>query len=371
MARRAGISRSPPVACIPGLDKLSAANRDATTARRDVRAVVRTFATPNSFVSAWQFASSLALFLISCAAMHWAFSCSYILTLCLALPAAGLLVRLFIIQHDCGHGAFFRSARANVLVGRLCSLFTWTPYANWRRQHAQHHGVWNNLDRRESGADIYSSCLTVREYLALSRGRRFIYRLQRHPLVANVLLPPFIFIVLYRVPFDTPSTWTNEWRSVWITDVAIVLIFAAGGLLLGLVQVLLVQIPVMILASIIGVWLFSIQHRYEGVLWRRQSDWNSTAASLDSASFLRLPRVLQWFTGNIGFHHIHHLNPRVPNYRLKESHDAVSVFVSVPALDLTAGIRALHLALWDEERDCLVGFKGILVPRVPPGGQRS
>jgi omega-6 fatty acid desaturase (delta-12 desaturase) len=187
-------------------------------------------------------------------------------------------------------------------------------------------------------------------------------------LVANVLLPPFIFIVLYRVPFDTPATWTNEWRSVWITDFAIVLIFAAGGLLLGLAQMLLVQIPVMILASIIGVWLFSIQHRYEGVLWRRQSDWNSTAASLDSASFLRLPRVLQWFTGNIGFHHIHHLNPRVPNYRLKESHDAVSVFVPVPALDLIAGIRALHLALWDEERDSLVGFKGILVPRAPRGG---
>jgi omega-6 fatty acid desaturase (delta-12 desaturase) len=152
------------------------------------------------------------------------------------------------------------------------------------------------------------------------------------------------------------------------TDVAIVLTFAAGSLLLGLAQMLLVQIPVMILASIIGVWLFSIQHRYEGVLWRRQSEWNSTAASLDSASFLRLPRILQWFTGNIGFHHIHHLNPRVPNYKLKESHDAVSVLVSVPTLNLTSGIQALRLALWHEERDCLVGFKGVLVPRVPPGG---
>jgi acyl-lipid omega-6 desaturase (Delta-12 desaturase) len=150
---------------------------------------------------------------------------------------------------------------------------------------------------------------------------------------------------------------------VLITDVAIVLIFAAGSLLLGLAQMLLVQIPVMILASIIGVWLFSIQHRYEGVLWRRQSEWNSTAASLDSASFLRLPRILQWFTGNIGFHHIHHLNPRVPNYRLKESHDAVSVLVSVPTLNLTSGIQALRLALWHEERDCLVGFEGIVVPR--------
>jgi omega-6 fatty acid desaturase (delta-12 desaturase) len=157
---------------------------------------------------------------------------------------------------------------------------------------------------------------------------------------------------------------------VWITDVAIVLAFAAGSLLLGLAQMLLVQIPVMILASIIGVWLFSIQHRYEGVLWRRQSEWNSTAASLDSASFLRLPRILQWFTGNIGFHHIHHLNPRVPNYRLRDSHDAVSALVPVPALDLTAGIRALHLALWDEESARLVGFKGVIVSRVAPESER-
>ena len=140
--------------------------------RPDLRTAVAEFATPNTFASALQFAGSLGLFLIACAAMHWAYSYSYLLTLALCVPAGGLLVRLFIIQHDCGHGAFFRSARANDIIGRLCSLFTWTPYANWRRQHAQHHGAWNNLDRRQSGADIYSSCLTVREYLALPRRRQ-------------------------------------------------------------------------------------------------------------------------------------------------------------------------------------------------------
>ena len=144
--------------------------------RSDLRTAVAEFATPNSFASALQFASSLGLFLIACAAMHWAYSSSYLLTLALCVLAGGLLVRLFIIQHDCGHGAFFRSARANDIIGRLCSLFTWTPYANWRRQHAQHHGVWNNLDRRQSGTDIYSSCLTVREYLALPRWRQRLYR---------------------------------------------------------------------------------------------------------------------------------------------------------------------------------------------------
>jgi omega-6 fatty acid desaturase (delta-12 desaturase) len=327
--------------------------------RSDLRTAVAEFATPNSFASALQLASSLGLFLIACAAMHRAYSSSYLLTLALCVLAGGLLVRLFIIQHDCGHGAFFRSARANDIIGRLCSLFTWTPYANWRRQHAQHHGVWNNLDRRQSGTDIYSSCLTVREYLALPRWHQRLYRVARHPLVANLLLPPLIFMLLYRVPFDTPPTWSRERRSVWASNLAIVLVFTVGGVLLGLRQMLLVQVPVMIVASIIGVWLFSIQHRFEGALWVRQSAWNTTAASLDGASFLRLPKVLQWFTGNIGFHHIHHLNPRVPNYRLQECHEAVQALASVPALDLMAGIRSLHLALWDEGRGRLVRFDEI------------
>jgi omega-6 fatty acid desaturase (delta-12 desaturase) len=195
----------------------------------DLRAAVSGFATSNASVSALQFAASLGLFLTACAAMHWAYSHSYLLTLGLCVPTGGLLVRLFIIQHDCGHGALFRSARANSIVGCLCSVFTWTPYANWRRQHAQHHGAWNNLDRRQSGADIYSSCLTVWEYLALSPGRQCLYRLGRHPLVANVFLPPLIFMLLYRVPFDTPRTWSRERRSVWTTNLAIVLFFTVGN----------------------------------------------------------------------------------------------------------------------------------------------
>lgn len=325
-------------------------------------ATVACFATPERSAGVWQLTTSLSLFLLACAAMHWTYSQSYFLTLALCVPAGGLLVRVFIIQHDCGHGAFFRSARANTLVGRLCSVFTWTPYANWRRQHGRHHGAWNNLDRRQSGADIYSSCLTVREYLALPPGRRCLYRLGRHPLVANLLLPPLIFIFLYRIPFDTPSTWSRERRSVWVTDLAIVVLFTVGGMLLGLRQMLLVQVPTMIVASIIGVWLFSIQHRFEGALWVRQPAWNASAASLDSASFLRLPKVLQWFTGNIGFHHVHHLNPRVPNYRLQECHEAVPALASVPTLNLVAGIRALHLALWDEERGRLIRFDEIVLP---------
>ena len=174
-------------------------------------------------------------------------------------------------------------------------------------------------------------------------------------------------MLLYRIPFDTPPTWSRERRSVWATNLAIAFLFTVGGTVLGLCQMLLVQVPTMIVASIIGVWLFSIQHRFEGVLWVRQSAWNATAASLDSASFLRLPKLLQWFTGNIGFHHIHHLNPRVPNYRLQECHEAVPTLASVPTMSLIAGIRALHLTLWDEERARLVGFDEVVSPRAGPG----
>jgi omega-6 fatty acid desaturase (delta-12 desaturase) len=342
----------------------------------DLRSVVARFAKSRWSTSAWQLTTSLGLFVIACAAAHWAYSRSYLLTLALCVPAGALLVRIFIIQHDCGHGAFFRSARANNMVGRLCSMFTWTPYANWRRQHAQHHSAWNNLDRRQSGVDIYSSCLTVREYLALSPGRQCLYRLGRHPLVANVLLPPLIFMLLYRLPFDTPPTWLRERCSVWVTNLAILLLFALASVPLGLRQMLLVQIAIMIVASIIGVWLFSIQHRFEGALWVRQPAWNASAASLDSASFLRLPKLLQWFTGNIGFHHVHHLNPRVPNYRLQECHEAAPTLGQVPTLDVIASIRALHLALWDEERGRLIGFNEIAHPELQrrsdrPGRQSS
>jgi acyl-lipid omega-6 desaturase (Delta-12 desaturase) len=325
----------------------------------DLRSAVAAFAVPIKRASFLQFVTSLGLFLLACGAMHWAYTFSYLGVMALAVPTAGLLVRLFIIQHDCGHGAYFRSVRANNIVGRVCSLFTWTPYANWRRQHAQHHGVWNNLDRRQSGADIYSSSLTVREYRALSLRRRCIYRLSRHPLVANVLLPPLIFMVLYRVPFDTPSTWKRERRSVWATNLAIMTVFSAGSLLLGVRQMVLVQVPIIIVASIIGVWLFSVQHRFAGARWDRHPSWNATAASLNSASFLRLPRVLQWFTGNIGYHHIHHLNSRVPNYRLQACHEAVFLPSAIPSMNLRVSIRALQLTLWDEERQRLATCRDV------------
>jgi omega-6 fatty acid desaturase (delta-12 desaturase) len=279
------------------------------------------------------------------------------LALALAVPTGALLLRVFIVQHDCGHGSFFRSRSANRIVGWLCSLCTFTPYGNWARQHAKHHGRWNDLDRRQGGADIYSACLTVREYRALPRRRRLLYRLARHPAVAHLLLPPFIFLLLYRLPFDTPRTWSAERRSVCFTNAALVSLFAGLVLLLGWRQVLLVHLPVMIVASILGVWLFALQHRFETARWASGREWRFVEASLGGSSWLRLPRGLHWLTGNIGYHHIHHLDPRVPNYRLRRAHDAVRALRAVPPLSLRGGLGAIRLTLWDEERSRLVRFR--------------
>ena len=307
--------------------------------------------------SVLQLATSIGLFLAACAAMYWVLQFSYLLPLALAIPAGALLVRVFIIQHDCGHGAFFASRRVNDALGMFCSLMTLTPYANWRQQHARHHGNWNNLDRRQAGADIYSTCLTLKEYRNLPRRYRFIYRLTRHPIVAHLLAPPFVFAVLYRVPFDTPSRRRRERRSVYRTDAALVVLFGALGWLLGYDHVLLVQGSVILVGSIIGVWLFAVQHRFETALWTRQDEWDFTAAALHGTSYLRLPKALQWFTGNIGFHHIHHLAPRVPNYRLEECYDALPALRVVPTLSLWSALTSVTLALWDEDRRKLIGFK--------------
>ncbi|WP_235830061.1 fatty acid desaturase [Algihabitans albus] len=289
--------------------------------------------------------------------MYLVMELSFWLALAFAPLAAGFLVRIFILQHDCGHQAFFRARWANDLVGYACSLFTLTPYPAWRRQHAGHHGVWNDLDRRQSGADIYSHCLTLEEYAALSRRRRWLHRLTRHPLVANLVLPPLVFTLLYRFPFDMPASWRLPRRAVHLTNLALLVAFGGLGLALGFGAVAAVQVPVLVLGSIAGVWLFAVQHRGAGVRWSRHRAWDATSAALRSATYLKLPRLLQWFTGNIGFHHVHHLNPKVPNYRLQECHERLLADYDVPRLSLRDGVKALRFVLWDERRERMVTFR--------------
>src|SRR5579864_4768692 len=226
------------------------------------------FQTPILARSLAQLLTAFGGFFATCAAMYLGVAVSLWITLPLSVIAAGFLVRIFIIQHDCGHGSFFKSRRANDLVGMLCSVMTLTPYPFWRRQHARHHGSWNNLDRRAaSGLDIYSSCMTVAEYRALRRWRRGMVRWSRHPLVANLLLPPLVFVILYRLPFDAAKGWRRERYAVYLTNLGLVALLGCLGLVLGYRRVVEIQLPIMVLASIAGVWLFSIQHRFEDALW--------------------------------------------------------------------------------------------------------
>ncbi|QQS11505.1 MAG: fatty acid desaturase [Rhodospirillales bacterium] len=303
-----------------------------------------------------QIASSFLPFVAVCALMYATVDISFWLTLALAPLAAGFVVRIFIIQHDCGHGAFFRSRAANDWIGRLCSLATLTPYANWRRQHANHHANWNNLDRRESGADIYSTCLTTAEYGRLTARQRLGHRLMRHPVVALILLPPLVFLLLYRLPFDTPADWWRERLSVHATNLALAAMVTALGFALGFGAMAQVQLPIMAFAAIIGVWLFSVQHRFDGARWFTRDTWAATPASLRGTSYLRLPAVLRWFTGNIGFHHVHHLDPRIPNYRLAACHAGNADLQRVPTLSIGDGLRAAAYWLWDEAEGRMIRF---------------
>jgi omega-6 fatty acid desaturase (delta-12 desaturase) len=333
--------------------------RDIARADAEVRRAAAAFAQPSPVQGLQQLLTSFGPFLAGCVAMYLVFPISYPLTLALAVPTGAVLVRVFIVQHDCGHGSFLASPRANALIGRLCSLLTLTPFANWSRQHTLHHASWNNLDRTGGGADIYSACLTVREYLDRTPWQRLLYRLPRHPLVANLLLPPLVFVLLYRLPFDTPAEWARERSSVYLTNAALVALFGTLVVALGWQEVLMVHLPIMVVASILGVWLFTLQHRFETARWTNAEQWNFVSASLGGSSWLRLPRVLHWLTGNIGFHHIHHLNPRVPNYRLQLAHAAVQKVRAVHGLGWVDGLRAPWLTLWDEKSGRLVSFSDV------------
>jgi omega-6 fatty acid desaturase (delta-12 desaturase) len=339
------------------MTKTAAASLRGTDDLQALRARLRPHEHPAMARSVAQIATSIGAFVALSAAMYLLAEISLWLALAPLPLAAFLLVRVFIVQHDCGHGSFFRSRRANDMLGHVCSLLTLTPYLGWRRQHAQHHGVWNNLDRRASGADIYSTCLTVEEYLALGPWQRRLHRLTRHPLVANLLLPPFIFVALYRLPFDMPAGWDRERRNVHLTNLALVLFYGGLVLALGWGEVAAISLGVMVTAAIIGVWLFAIQHRFEGATWQREDRWSFGDASIEGTSHLRLGRVLGWLTGNIGLHHIHHLAPRIPNYALQESHDAVADIAPSRSIGLREALGAMRFTLWDEANERMATFR--------------
>jgi omega-6 fatty acid desaturase (delta-12 desaturase) len=306
-----------------------------------VRSLIEISVTAVPFVLLW---------VATWACLRW----SYLLSLAVAVPAAGFLVRLFMIQHDCGHGSFFRQRLANDWVGRAISVLTLTPYDYWRRSHAVHHASSGNLERRGVG-DI--STLTVGEYLALPRWRRIAYRLYRHPLVMFGLGPAYLFLVQHRYPAGEALRNWRSWLSPMATNAAIALVVVVAMWLVGMRPFLLVHLPIILLASSIGVWLFYVQHQFEDTFWARASTWTMPEAALHGSSHYDLPLIMRWFTANIGVHHVHHLCSRIPYYRLaRVLHDHPEL-KDVGRVTLLQSIGCVRLVLWDEARRRMISFR--------------
>ncbi len=312
--------------------------------------IVLKYQLPSTSRASWQLVNSLGSYIAAWVLIYYSRSISVWLTLALMVLAGGFLVRVFIIFHDCGHGSFFKSARANNLLGYITGVMTFTPYALWRREHAQHHSTAADLDRRGAG-DVPT--MTVGEYLAASFWKRLGYRLVRNPVVLFGIAPPVMFLLKHRF---TSSNIACERRSVIWTNLAVVGVLLVMSWIFGLIPYLLIQTGIMAVAGTAGTWLFYVQHQFDGVYWERKEKWDFVDAAIKGSSFYKLPKILQWFSGNIGFHHIHHLSPRIPNYNLERCHNAEPLFQGVSPVTLHASLKAMTYRLWDEHSKRLVGF---------------
>lgn len=324
-----------------------------TTSDSSWRAIVAPYVKPDDRRALIQLVTTGLPFVLVITTMLIALNHGYLVASALFPVGAALLVRLFMFQHDCGHGSFFRAHWANDLLGRILGVFTLTPYKSWSRDHAVHHASMGNLDRRGIG-DV--TTLTLTEYFALSGFRRLAYRLYRHPLVMFGVGPVWLFFIANRIPTGNPKREWKIWLSVLGTDLALAIIFTVLLWVFGPAAVVFGLLPVLLLAATIGVWLFYIQHQFENAYWEPRLQWNYYTAALQGASFYDLPRPMHWITGNIGFHHIHHLSSKIPNYRLQECHNSNAIFLTAPRLTLWSSFKCARLALWDAERRYLIPF---------------
>lgn len=314
--------------------------------------IVMKYQRPSLKRGGWQLINSVGGYAAAWGLIYWSLPVSLWLTAALAILAGGFLVRVFIIFHDCGHGSFFKSRWINDVVGFLTGVLTFTPYFLWRKEHALHHSSAADLDRRGVG-DVPT--MTVDEYLAASRWEKLGYRLVRNPVVLFGIVPLTMFLLKHRLPLSREAS-ARERHSVHWTNLAVLGMVVAMGFLFGLLPYLVIQVGIMAVAGAVGTWLFYVQHQFEGVYWERQEEWDFAEAALKGSSFYKLPKVLQWFSGNIGFHHIHHLSPRIPNYNLERCHNAEPLFQTVPAVTFFGSLKSMTFRLWDERCHKLVGF---------------
>ncbi|MBF0595316.1 MAG: fatty acid desaturase [Candidatus Omnitrophica bacterium] len=318
---------------------------------RSLMKLVSPYEKPRLASSVWQIINTLVPYACLWILMYYSLRYSYWITLLLSVIAGGFLVRTFIIFHDCVHGSFFRSLKANRFWGFLTGILIFTAYAPWREEHNRHHMSSGNLDDRGFGC-VWT--LTVKEYLQASPLKKLAYRFIRNPLFLFTIIPPFLFMILHRFPSNTTTREVR--REIHLTNTGIALMALVLMLIIGWKAYLLVQIPVIYVAATIGVWIFYVQHQFEGVYWQRQDKWGYVTAALKGSSFYKLPKILQWFSGNIGFHHIHHLSPRIPNYLLEKCYLENAVFREIKPITFWASFRSLSFRLWDEEHCRLVGF---------------
>jgi omega-6 fatty acid desaturase (delta-12 desaturase) len=311
--------------------------------------------------SLWQVVNTLIPYLALWGLMFLSLKVSYWLTLLLAIPTAGFMVRTFIIFHDCGHGSFFSSKKANEIVGIITGILTFTPWTRWWHDHAIHHATAGDLDRRGVG-DVYT--MTVKEYLDLPWWKKIGYRLMRNPFDMFIIGAPIVFAIVNR--FYGPGTGRRERASVWWTNLALVVLIELLAWQVGWKAYLLVQVPILLLGTSGGVWLFYVQHQFERVYWRRHDKWDFFEAGLNGCSYYKLPRLLQWFTGNIGFHHIHHLSAKIPNYRLEKCFRDNPALQKPFTLTLLSSFKSLRLRLYDEDNHRLVGWEVLKRHRQDP-----
>lgn len=313
--------------------------------------IIAKYTQPDPLKSWWQIINSFVPYFALWALMIYSLDYSYWYTLALSIPAAGFLVRIFIIFHDCGHGSFFKSARLNRIVGIVAGLLTLTPYHKWHYQHQIHHQTVGNLDKRGMG-DVMT--LTVEEYKNRTPRQRLFYRLYRNPFILLIIAPFFLFTIAQRLPDKRLSRKINIYTHLTTLSLAVIIFLVS--LLIGFKTFLLIQVPVLFFASIFGVWLFYLQHQFKDVVWERNENWDYKTIAMQGSSYLKFPKLLQWFSGNIGFHHIHHLSLKIPNYNLEKCLRENSLFQKEPITFLES-LKSVKYRLWDEENHRLVSFK--------------
>ncbi|QQZ64282.1 fatty acid desaturase [Paenibacillus sonchi] len=312
------------------------------------------FEKTNQGASIRQLINTLVPLVVLWMAAYFSLQVSYGLTLLFAVPAAGFVIRTFIIFHDCCHGSFFNNRKANDIIGTLTGVLTLVPYRQWKHSHSIHHAGSSNLDKRGIG-DIW--IMTVEEYIAAKPLKRLYYRIYRNPLIMFGVGPIAVFLIQYR--FNARGARRKERMNTYLTNVSIALLYSTLIWAMGWQAFLLVQLPVVFVSGCLGIWLFYVQHQFEDSYFEHEEEWSYVSAAVEGSSYYKLPKLLQWITGNIGFHHVHHLSPKVPNYNLELAHNASEPLKHATTITIGTSLKALHFRLWDEENKGFVGFKEI------------